>query len=82
MRWALVDFSHPFFNSLVRRIVIFCVVAGWTAVEFFGGSQGWTLFFLALTAYTGWGFFLSGQVGTAPTDGDGAGKAPPPDDKT
>ena len=47
MRWALIDFHHPFFRPLIRRIVVFCVVAIWTVVEYFGGSLGWTIFFLA-----------------------------------
>lgn len=62
MRWALVDFSHPFFRPMIRRIGIVGLLAVWTVVEYIGGSQGWTLFFLALTAYTGWGLFLSGQA--------------------
>lgn len=76
MRWALIDFRHPFFRSRVRRIVIFAVVAGWTLVEFLGGSMPWFALFLALTAYVGWGFFLSGQVDETtggPESGDAGG---------
>ncbi|MEP3439594.1 MAG: hypothetical protein ABJN75_22820 [Hoeflea sp.] len=82
MRWALIDFHHPFFRPLIRRIVVFCVVAIWTVVEYFGGSLGWTIFFLALTAYVGWGFFLSGQV-QAPLPGtETADKAPQSGDES
>jgi hypothetical protein len=44
-------------------------------VEFFAGSTGWLLFFLALSAYVGWGFFLSGQPDQATDD---QGRTPPP----
>lgn len=62
MRWALVDFGHPFYRPLARRIIIFGLVVVWTGVEFFAGSTTWMLLFLALSAYVGWGFFLSGQA--------------------
>ena len=81
MRWALIDFSHPFFRSLIRRIVVFCVVAGWTVVEFVGGSMGWGIFFAALTVYVGWGFFLSGQADGPLPEADKTDQQPPPDDK-
>ncbi|MCC0034197.1 MAG: hypothetical protein H6887_02880 [Hoeflea sp.] len=87
MRWALVDFGHPFYRPLVRRIIIFVLVVVWTGVEFFAGSTGWMLFFLALSAYVGWGFFLSGQAdGQAdgkieePREADtGTARTPPPE---
>ena len=62
MRWALIDFRHPFFRPMARRIVVFGVVAAWTVFEFVGGSVAWGVFFAALSAYVGWGFFLSGQA--------------------
>ncbi len=80
MRWALIDFRHPFFRPLTRRIVIFCLVAIWTLVEFFGGSTGWVIFFAALTAYVGWGFFLSGQADEPLDGGSQTSKAPTPKD--
>lgn len=61
MRWVLIDFRHPFFRPLPRRIIVFLLVVIWTVVEFFGGSMPWVVFFAALSAYVGWGFFLSGQ---------------------
>ena len=73
MRWALVDFGHPFYRPLARRIIIFALVLIWTGVEFFAGSTGWMLLFLALSAYIGWGFFLSGQPDGQP-DGQADGK--------
>ena len=82
MRWALIDFRQPFFRPMNRRIIIILVMLLWTVVEFFGGSMPWLLFFVALTAYVGWGFFLSGQpdeplpepgeAAEKPSSGDGA----------
>lgn len=77
MRWALVDFGHPFYRPLVRRIIIFVLVVVWTGVEFLAGSTGWMLFFLALSAYVGWGFFLSGQA-DGQADGQSARKLEEP----
>lgn len=74
MRWALVDFGHAFYRPLLRRIIIFALIVVWTGVEFFAGATGWAVFFLALAAYVGWGFFLSGQVGAPGPDT----KDPPP----
>jgi len=62
MRLALVDFGHSFYRPLTRRIIIFVLLLVWTGVEFAAGSTGWMVFFLALSAYVGWGFFLSGQA--------------------
>ncbi|WP_422373119.1 DUF3329 domain-containing protein [Hoeflea sp.] len=61
MRMVLIDFRHPFFRPMTRRIVVFAVIAAWTAFEFWMGSNAWGIFFAALGAYVGWGFFLSGQ---------------------
>ena len=80
MRWALVDFGHPFYRPLTRRIIIFALLLVWTAVEFFSGSTGWAVFFLGLSAYVGWGFFLSGQPDEPLEDKAGTAKAPPSDD--
>lgn len=76
MRLVLIDFRHPFFRPVTRRVVIFALVAIWTVVEFFQGSTGWLIFFLALSAYVGWGFFLSGQPDEPPPQT--ADKEPPP----
>ena len=48
-------------NDDGKWIVVFGMVAAWTVVEFVGGSVAWGVFFAALSAYVGWGFFLSGQ---------------------
>lgn len=69
MRWALIDFRHPFFRPMARRIIVFGLVAAWTVVEFVGGSTAWGIFFAALSAYVGWGFFLSGQPDEPGGDG-------------
>lgn len=78
MRWVLIDFRHPFFRPLTRRIVVFLLVVIWTVVEFFSGSTGWLIFFLALAAYVGWGFFLSGQP-DEPLDDKDTSPTPPED---
>ncbi|MDP3526518.1 MAG: hypothetical protein Q8S27_18245 [Hoeflea sp.] len=71
MRWALIDFSHPFFRPMNRRIAIVGLLAVWTVVEFLAGSTGWSTFFLLLTVYVGWGLFISGQAdGPLPGTGD------------
>lgn len=76
MRWVLVDFGHPFYRPLARRVIIFAFIVIWAGVEFMAGSTGWLMLFLALAAYVGWGFFLSGQV----SDGANAKPEPPSDD--
>jgi len=80
MRWALVDFGHSFYRPLTRRIIIFALLLVWTGVEFFSGSTGWMVFFLALSAYVGWGFFLSGQADAPLEDNAGTAQAPPSKD--
>jgi len=77
MRWALVDFGHAFYRPLTRRIIIFALLLVWTGVEFFSGSTGWIVFFLALSAYVGWGFFLSGQADGPVAETVGKDQAPP-----
>lgn len=81
MRWALVDFGHPFYRPLARRIIIFALVLVWTGVEFFTGSIGWMVFFLALSAYIGWGFFLSGEADGTPDGAAANARKPQPDDE-
>lgn len=85
MRWALIDFGHPFYRPLARRIIIFGLLVIWTGVEFFTGSTGWMLLFLALSAYVGWGFFLSGQAdgntGERREDEAATARTPPPEDE-
>ncbi|WP_420408630.1 DUF3329 domain-containing protein [Hoeflea sp.] len=61
MRMVLIDFRHPFFRPMSRRLIVFGVIAAWTVFEFLAGSDAWGIFFAALGAYVGWGFFLSGQ---------------------
>jgi hypothetical protein len=77
MRWALVDFGHPFYRPLTRRIIIFVLLLIWAGVEFFSGSTGWMVLFLALSAYVGWGFFLSGQADQPLEDNARAAQTPP-----
>jgi len=80
MRWALVDFGHAFYRPLTRRIIIFTLLLVWTGVEFFSGSTGWMVFFLALSAYVGWGFFLSGQADAPLEDKADTAQTPPSED--
>lgn len=61
MRLVLVDFRHPFFKPMTRRVVIITLMAAWTVFEFVAGSDAWGIFFGALTAYVAWGFFISGH---------------------
>ncbi|MDF1608526.1 hypothetical protein PZ897_10095 [Hoeflea sp. YIM 152468] len=80
MRWVLIDFRHPFFRPLARRIVIFLFVVIWTVIEFFAGSHAWVVFFAALSAYVGWGLFLSGQPDEPLESQDGSPKPPQDED--
>ncbi len=80
MRWALVDFAHPFYRPLTRRIIIFVLLLVWTVVEFFSGSSGWMMLFLALSAYVGWGFFLSGQADQPLEDKGANAPSQPPEE--
>ena len=64
---------------MMRRIIIFGLLVIWTVVEFFLSSIGWVVFFAALSAYVGWGFFLSGQADGPATDAANKHDAPPPD---
>lgn len=82
MRWALVDFGHPFYRPLARRIIIFVLVLAWTGLEFYNGSTGWIVFSLALSAYVGWGFFLSGQADEPLEESAETGKTRKDDDET
>jgi hypothetical protein len=79
MRWALIDFGHAFYRPLIRRVIIFGLILVWTAVEFFSGATGWAVFFLALAAYAGWGFFLSGQADGPVAETAAKDQAPPAD---
>ncbi|MCY0150584.1 hypothetical protein OEG84_23485 [Hoeflea sp. G2-23] len=80
MRMVLIDFRHPFFRPILRRIIVFALVVIWAGVEFFNGSVGWTVFFVALAVYIGWGFFLSGQPDEPLADAGEADKPTPPAD--
>ncbi|WP_412051571.1 hypothetical protein ACK6D9_10145 [Hoeflea sp. Naph1] len=80
MRMVLIDFRHPFFRPISRRIIVFALVVIWTGVEFFNGSVGWTVFFAALAAYVGWGFFLSGQPDEPLADAAEEDTPTPPED--
>jgi len=77
MRLAFFDFGNAFYRPLVTRIVILALVVIWAGVEFFAGSTGWALIFLGLSAYVGWGFFLSGQVGEPKPETNGKGEGNP-----
>lgn len=86
MRMVLIDFRHPFFRPIARRIVITVILAVWTGVELLIGSQFWVILFAGLTAYVGWGFFLSGQpdepdAKSLPSPGEGDSSLPSQDTK-
>lgn len=81
MRFALVDFGHAFYRPMTRRVIIFVLLLVWTVVEFLSGSTGWMVFFLALSAYVGWGFFLSGQADGPLEDEAETARAPASEDE-
>lgn len=81
MRFALVDFGHAFYRPMTRRVIIFVLLLVWTVVEFLSGSTGWMVFFLALSAYVGWGFFLSGQADGQLEDEAETARAPASEDE-
>ena len=51
------DHEHPFFRPLWRRIAIVAVCLVWAALEYAGGSTGWSLAALGVAAYGVWQFF-------------------------
>lgn len=59
----MFDFTHPFFEPLWRRIVIFLICMGWGAFEFATGAPFWGTVFMGAGAFAGWHFFINRQEG-------------------
>jgi len=54
----LVDFNHPFFDHLWRRLAVIVVCLGWGVVEFYQDAPIFGIGFGALGLYLIYGFFI------------------------
>ncbi|MBF0277244.1 MAG: DUF3329 domain-containing protein [SAR324 cluster bacterium] len=54
----LIDFNHPFFELLWRRLAVIAVCLGWAALEFYQASPFWGILFGTLGLYCIYGFFF------------------------
>ena len=54
----IVDFNHPFFDQLWRRLAIIVVCLGWAVLEFYQAAPFWGFLFGALGLYCIYGFFF------------------------
>ena len=57
----MVDFNHPFFDQIWRRLAIILVCLGWAVLEFFQDAHFWGFLFGALGLYCIYGFFFIRQ---------------------
>lgn len=55
----LIDFDHPFFEPLWRRIVIVVFCLGWSIFEFATASAFWGVVFAGFGLVSAWGFFVA-----------------------
>lgn len=55
---TILDFDHPFFRPLWRRIAIVAACATWGGFEILMASVGWGIFFLGVAGLCFWGFFI------------------------
>lgn len=46
-----IDPDHPFYRPLWVRLLLVGFCSAWTAFEFYNGSEGWGMIFLAVSAY-------------------------------
>lgn len=53
----LIDFDHPFFEPLWRRIAIVVFCLAWAAFEFATGATFWGVLFGGFGLVSAWGFF-------------------------
>lgn len=58
-RAKVLDFRHPFFRPLWRKIALVAVLAIWTLIEVFAGHPVWGLLVGGICAYAVYGFFLA-----------------------
>jgi len=54
----LVDFNHPFFDHLWRRLTVIVVVLGWSVLEFFQDAPILGILFGVLGLYLIYGFLF------------------------
>ena len=54
----LVDFNHPFFDHLWRRLAIIVVCLGWGVLEFYHDAPIWGIVLGGLGLYLIYGFFF------------------------
>ncbi len=54
----LVDFDHPIFDRLWRRLAVIVVCIGWAVLEFYQGAPFWGILFGAMGLYCIYGFFF------------------------
>jgi hypothetical protein len=52
------DVDHPLFRPLWRRVALVFVCLLWAAMEFYGGSQTWSLVALGFAVYAAAQFLL------------------------
>lgn len=55
----LIDFDHPFFEPLWRRIAIVVFCLGWSIFEFATAAPFWGILFGGFGLVAGWSFFVS-----------------------
>ncbi len=54
----IVDFNHPFFDQLWRRLTIIVACLGWSMLEFYHDAPIWGIVFGGLGLYLTYGFFF------------------------
>ena len=69
-RKSLIDFRHPFFRPLWRRVVVTLVLLGWTGFEISLGNLVWAALFGALGAYAAYVFFFAFDTDSEDTSGE------------
>jgi hypothetical protein len=56
----IIDRDHPFYKPLWRRIVLICVLAGWSAFEiFFTKEPMWMAVAVGLLVISAWQFLIT-----------------------
>ena len=58
----IVDFNHPFFDHLWRRLTIIVACLGWGVLEFYHDEPIWGIVFGGLGLYLIYGFFFIRSV--------------------
>lgn len=55
---ALVEFRHPFFQPVWRRVVLVVALVGWGIFDFVTGSPFWGVLFAGVGAVAAYQFFF------------------------